>query len=129
MANVSYRKTLNVNVVRGDDFVMYFEFYEDCDGTPVDLINNVNATFTAQVRDGESNSDTLILDFTQGDFTVVLENGLNNIVRMDKLAVLMEVDAGEYYWEMTMKNNTHNRKATIFAGEFNILENLADQQV
>ena len=124
MSNPSTRKRYNISTVRGDTFERAIEFYDDCDGSPVDLVA-IGAEFKAEVRDGETDLDDLIISFTGTDFVIGGDD--NNRVTIKKSAGDMTVDAGDYFWDVEMTNTTSGTKTTILYGDFFVCADITTQ--
>jgi len=122
MANVSIARRLNITCMRGDSFILEFSFLDECNGEPVDVSQK---TFKADVRDGDMDTDPLILAFQNSDFTVDPVD--THKVIMHKAQVDMEVDAGKYRWDMEMFDIPTALKGTIFSGTFKINDDITTQ--
>lgn len=116
MAIVSIVRTLNITCVQGDTFALPLSFYEDCANTiPTDMAGK---SFYAIVRDGQTSSDTLILEFLDSDFT--LRSGTTNVIDMSKSALDMVVDYGDFFYDLQISDVDSGVSATILRGKFTI---------
>lgn len=122
MANLIYYTKDDIKCVRGDTFKKIWKFFEDSAQTvPADMSA---ITFNGEVRDGTSDTDTLVLSLLDADFTV--SGAGNNVVTLGKTNVEMEVDAGSYWYDIEAVN-VSNEKTTILRGKFEVVQDITTQ--
>lgn len=115
--NLVIKQNLNITCMKNDTFRLEMQWL-DSDEAPIDL---TGYTFKSQVRKSKTSPD-YVLQFEDSDFS---KDALGNLT-MYKASSLMNVNSGNYYYDLQATNTTSGDVFTWLGGAFVIQEDITE---